>query len=181
MADINFSPSNISQQRGGLKLQFPPVLFISSAADTLANIFSGSGIIAPNGVAADRFVFSLPRFTKEAKVIEFNPEFAAEARIINTVTAGLDPSVKLNFLSIRGATSADLILYDGRGTLNDMYVKEAPKYIGADSLTRVSFGRLSIVYNVRISDFAPNTLYAPSLAAVNFVRLYMQLNIHVQY
>lgn len=181
MADLAFSPSEISQQRDGLKIQFPAVLFTSAAAEPLSNVFSGSGIIAPNGVAADRFVFNLPRFSTVARSIMIAPEFFSEARIDNTVTAGLDPVVRLYFLGIRAATSADLITYDGRGALNDGYVRDKPKFIGANSLEKVSFGRLSHSYAIRVSDFAPNALYSPNTAAANFVRLYMQLNIHVQY
>jgi len=180
MADLAQSPLTISQNEAGVSIQFPAQLWIQPGT-SLANVYTGNAVVSPLGNPADRFVYNLPRLSKSAKVIQIAPEFNQEVLIQNIVTPGLNPSIKLDFLGIRAPTSADLILYDGRGALNDGFINRNPKFLNADSLNQIIISNLLLVYNLRLADFAPNAIFSPDLAAGNFVRLYMQMNVYVKF
>jgi len=180
MANVIVSPVQINQNAQGVTIEYAQTNFLTPVPISLALLFGGVNTLAPNGNAADSFVYNLPRFTRRPRSIYLENLFTAKAITSNTVTAGLNPSIHLYVNSVQSLPGQTTIRFDGRGAQNEFLPISGKKNLGMDALSKITVGQLTFIYSFNNADFSSSALFAPSLV-VNQIALYSNMTVHVQY
>lgn len=176
MAVLNVNPFDVQYDEQAARLRFP-VRENVSTGNTLANIFAGDGVVSPLGNPADQWRYNVPKLPKQPKRYEVEYLMHAAARLDNSVTAGLDPKVRLSPQSIR-SQSSNPINYDGRGSSEDWIANGARVVLAQDSLERIQIPPFVFFYALDMENFSDSIIYAPSVGGPHSVILYLQVMVH---
>lgn len=170
MATRTFAPSQNASNADGANFAFPVVSF--STSGSLANLIDGTSVINPGGIASDIYRFQLPLLPRLIKKLDVTMNAQAAILTTNTITAGLNPRIKIEPFTVYGSTQA--ITFDGIGAINDAFVFGQSKQLVREELQNIDIPDLSFLYAVNWNDFAPNAIFSPDLAAATLV-MYLQV------